>query len=64
MNCPCNGCDERKVGCHGNCTKSPSYDDWKQWSSARTRINKEIKKDRIEYLRSLVYTTPEQRRKR
>ena len=26
MNSPCNGCTERKPGCHGSCLK---YEDWK-----------------------------------
>ena len=26
MKCPCRGCEDRKLGCHGVCTK---YEDWK-----------------------------------
>lgn len=64
MNCPCNGCDERKLGCHSNCTKEPSYDDWRQWMSERAEINRTIAKDNREYLHSLEWSTKVKRRKR
>ena len=64
MKCPCNGCDERKMGCHSNCPKTPSYDDWKQWSDERSEIDKAIARERHAYLRSLEYSTRVRRRKR
>ena len=63
MNCPCNGCDERKLGCHSNCTKKPSYDDWKQWSDEMSEKNKVINKERSEYLHSLEWANKVKRRK-
>lgn len=62
MKCPCNGCDERKMGCHSNCTKDPSYDEWKQWSNERAAINRAKDKDRSDYLHSLVNLTRVKRR--
>lgn len=64
MDCPCNGCTDRKMKCHSNCTKSPSYGDWKQWMSERAEINKVIAEDNREYLHSLERATKVKRRKR
>lgn len=63
MNCPCNGCDERKLGCHSNCTKSPSYEDWKQWCDEKSKIYKSVSKDRAAYLHSVEYSADIKRRK-
>ena len=63
MDCPCNGCNERKLGCHSSCTKEPSYDDWKQWVEDRTEINKCAIRDNHAYLHSLEYSTQIKRRK-
>ena len=64
MDCPCRGCDERKLGCHSNCPKDPSYDDWKQWSNSRAEMNRTANKERGEYLHSLLQATRMKRRKR
>jgi hypothetical protein len=64
MKCPCHGCGERKVGCHSNCPKEPSYDDWKQWSDGRAEIDKSVTKARGEYLYSLINSSQVKRRKR
>ena len=64
MKCPCHGCDERKMGCHSNCPKEPSYDDWRQWLNDRAEINKIIDMERSEYLHSLELATKVKRRKR
>jgi hypothetical protein len=64
MECPCNGCNERKLGCHSDCPKTPSYAEWKQWSDDRTAINKAIINDRREYLHSLEWANKVKRRKR
>ena len=64
MKCPCQGCDERKVGCHSDCPKEPSYDDWKQWVDGRATINRVVEQDNRDYLQSLVRATKVKRRKR
>ena len=64
MKCPCNGCDERVLGCHSKCTKEPSYDDWKKWSDEMSEKNRVINKERSDYLQSLLYSTRIKRRKR
>jgi len=39
-NCPCKGCDNRHIACHGNCNK---YVNWKEEYKNRKNIIIEIK---------------------
>ena len=34
MKCPCKGCDNRKLGCHGFC------EGYKAWSAEREEVNR------------------------
>jgi hypothetical protein len=64
MDCPCNGCNERVLGCHSNCPKEPSYDDWKQWMGERAEVHRATVNDHRAYLHSLERTHNAKRRKR
>ena len=42
-NCPCMGCGDREIGCHGKCEK---YKAWRQMINQRNEQEREFKKSR------------------
>ena len=53
MDNPCHNCELRKVGCHSNCPKTPSYDDWRKWNDERRAIDVKTRTDNTAYKKSL-----------
>lgn len=57
MICPCKGCEDRTITCHGVCKR---YQEWKAWIEERNRkmvldrTNREISHDQeMKYRRNL-----------